>query len=281
MGFSNSYEDAKRAEAYAKLEFPGTYYLAYRDLSTIFFEHVKGKKAIDFGCGTGRSTRFLRKLGFAAVGVDISESMLKKAREMNPEGDYRLITEGDFSQFQDESYDLVLSAFTFDNISTMEKKVKNFGELARLLKPKGRLVNLVSSPEIYTHEWASFSTKDYPENEQAKSGDKVRIVQTETEDKRPVEDVVWTHEYYLETYERAGLEPVKIYKPLAKKSEPFQWINETKIAPWTIYVLKKTENLGESAQRALGSSGLKNRNLLESASTLASLLFCTVCIPRF
>jgi hypothetical protein len=27
MEFSNSYEDAKRAEAYAKLEFPGTYYL--------------------------------------------------------------------------------------------------------------------------------------------------------------------------------------------------------------------------------------------------------------
>ena len=26
MDFSNVYEDAKRAEAYAKLEFPGTYY---------------------------------------------------------------------------------------------------------------------------------------------------------------------------------------------------------------------------------------------------------------
>ena len=172
--------------------------------------------------------------------------MLKKAREMDPEGDYRLITEGDFSQFQDASYDLVLSAFTFDNIPTMEKKVINFKELARLLKPKGRLVNLVSSPEIYTHEWASFSTKDYPENRQAKSGDKVWIIQTDTEDKRPVKDVVWTHESYLETYERAELELIKIHRPLAKRSEPFQWINETKIAPWTIYVLKKTENFDKS-----------------------------------
>jgi ubiquinone/menaquinone biosynthesis C-methylase UbiE len=239
--FSNSYEDTKRAEAYAKLEFPGTYYLAFRDLPTIFFEHVKGRKALDFGCGAGRSTRFLRKLGFAAVGVDISENMLNKAREMDPQGDYRLITEGSFSQFQDESYDLVLSAFTFDNIPTMEKKVTDFKELARLLKNKGRIVSLVSSPEIYMHEWASFSTKEYPENKQAKSGDKVRIVQTDTEDKRPVEDVVWTHEYYLETYKRVGLEPVKTYRPLAKKSEPFEWVNETKIAPWVIYVLKKKE----------------------------------------
>jgi len=158
MEFSNSYEDAKRAEAYAKLEFPGTYYLAYRDLPEIIFEHVKGRKAVDFGCGAGRSTRFLQKLGFNTVGIDIAENMIKKARELDPKGDYRLIEEGDFSQFEDSAYDLALSAFTFDNIPTMEKKIKNFRELRRLLKSEGKIVNLVSSPEIYTHEWASFST---------------------------------------------------------------------------------------------------------------------------
>jgi len=79
MGFSNVYEDAKRAEVYSKLEFLGTYYLAYRDLPEIIFEHVKGRKAIDFGCGTGRSTRFLKKLGFTVVGVDIAEDMIKKS----------------------------------------------------------------------------------------------------------------------------------------------------------------------------------------------------------
>jgi SAM-dependent methyltransferase len=87
MDFFNSYEGAKRAAAYAKLEFPGTYYLAYRDLPDIIFEHVRGRKAIDFGCGAGRSTRFLQRLGFHAVGVDISGEMLKKARELDPEGD--------------------------------------------------------------------------------------------------------------------------------------------------------------------------------------------------
>jgi len=240
MEFSNSYEDPKRAEAYAKLEFPGTYYLAYRDLPQIILEHVRGRKVIDFGCGAGRSTRFLQKLGFSAVGVDISEDMIKKAREIDPKGDYRLIEEGDFSQFKDNAYDLALSIFTFDNIPTMEKKVKNFREIGSLLKSKGRIVNVVSSPEIYTHEWASFSTKGFPENKQAKSGDKVRIIQTDIEDKRPVEDVVWTDEYYRETYKKAGLELVKTYKPLAKKNEPYEWINEKKIAPWVIYVLKRS-----------------------------------------
>ena len=54
MNFTNVYEDPRRAEAYANLEFPGTYYLAYRDLPEIIFEHVKGRKALDFGCGAGR-----------------------------------------------------------------------------------------------------------------------------------------------------------------------------------------------------------------------------------
>lgn len=84
MKLLNSYEDVKRAEAYAKLEFSGTYYLAYRDLPYIIFEHVKGRKAIDFGCGTGRSTRFLYKLGFDVIGVDIAENMIKKARRARP-----------------------------------------------------------------------------------------------------------------------------------------------------------------------------------------------------
>jgi len=256
MEFSNSYEDPKRAEAYAKLEFPGTYYLAYRDLPQIIFEHVKGRKAIDFGCGAGRSTRFLQKLGFKAVGVDISKDMIKKAKEIDSEGDYRLIEEGDFIQFKDEAFDLALSVFTFDNIPTMEKKVKNFTGLRRLLNKEGRLVSVVSSPEIYVHEWASFSTKDYPENKRAKSGDKVRIIQTDIEDKRPVEDVVWTDEYYREAYRRTGLELIKTYKPLARKDEPYEWVNETKIAPWVIYVLKSNTELlriqssGKSTLRA-------------------------------
>jgi predicted TPR repeat methyltransferase len=54
--------------------------LAYRDLPRIISEHVKGRKAIDFGCGAGRSTRFLRRIGFDVVGVDIAEDMIKKAR---------------------------------------------------------------------------------------------------------------------------------------------------------------------------------------------------------
>ena len=168
MEFINSYENADYASAYAKLEFPGTYYLAYRDLPNIIKKHVKGKRALDFGCGTGRSTRFLQKYGFDATGVDIAEEMIKKAMEINPKGDYRLVSDGDLRSCGNDKYDLVLSAFTFDNIPTLGNKVRILKELSNLLKSEGRIINLVSSPEIYKNEWASFTTRDFPENKKQK-----------------------------------------------------------------------------------------------------------------
>lgn len=239
MDFINAYEDSRRAESYAKLEFPGTYYLAYRDLPKIINRHVRGNKAIDFGCGTGRSTRFLRGFGFETIGLDISEDMIDKAREIDPTGNYLLIQGDGLNALAGNVYSIVLSVFTFDNIPTMEMKVKLLRELSALLSSEGRIINLVSSPEIYTHEWASFTTRDFPENRLAKSGDKVRIIMTDVEDRRPVEDILWTDQAYQELYRRAGLKVVEKYKPLAKASEPFRWVNETRVAPWVIYILKR------------------------------------------
>jgi SAM-dependent methyltransferase len=158
--FRNVYEDDRRAGAYADLEFPGTYYLAFRDLPDIFERHVRGSVALDFGCGAGRSSRFLRDFGFTVLGVDISEPMLKGARARDANGEYVLIPDGDLSDLRDRRFDLVLCAFTFDNIPTRAKRLGLFQGLGSLLASRGRIVNLVSAPEIYVNEWASFSTKD-------------------------------------------------------------------------------------------------------------------------
>lgn len=247
MDFSNVYDDEQRARAYDRLEFPGTYYLAYRDLPKMLEEHVPGKRAVDFGCGTGRSTRFLKKLGYEVVGVDASRPMLAMARARDPEGDYRLVSGDDLGTLPAHAADLVLAAFTFDNIPTFAQKVALFRALRRLIHGEGRIVNLVSSPEIYVHEWASFSTKDYPENRQARSGDTVRIVMLDVEDQRPVEDVLWTEESYREVYEEAGLGVVQVQAPLGREDEPYPWVSETHIAPWTIYVLAPITAAGEDS----------------------------------
>ena len=237
MAFPNCYEDSTRAEAYAQLGFANTYHLAYRDLPEIIREHVVGTKAIDFGCGTGRSTKFIRSLGFDTVGADIAPEMIAKAKELDPSGNYRWVKDDDLSEFQAGGYDLVTSLFTFDNIAGVENKVRLFRDLGRLLKASGKLISVVSSPAIYLHEWASFSTKDYPENRGARSGDIVRIITTDFADRRPAEDILCTDESYREVYSQSGLKVVATYRPLGKTDEPYKWVNETRIAPWVIYVL--------------------------------------------
>lgn len=239
MNFVNCYEDPARADAYSTLEFRNTYYLAYRDLPVILQEHICGTKALDFGCGTGRSTRFLKELGFEVTGVDISEQMIGKARERDPSGDYRLVPGDDLSCLTPRSCDLVLSVFTFDNIAGWEAKMRIFRHLKALLKPgTGRIVHLVSRPEIYWHEWASFSTCAFPENRSAKSGETVRIIVADHADQRPVNDILFTDVSYREIFQEVGLTVVQKYEPLATGSEPYRWKSEIEVAPWAIYVLE-------------------------------------------
>jgi hypothetical protein len=59
----------------------------------------------------------------------------------------------------------------------------------------------------------------------------------DVEDRRPVEDILWTHEDYLEVYRRAGLQLLRTFLPLGRPEEGQSWVSETSIAPWAISVL--------------------------------------------
>lgn len=237
MSFHNAYADSRRATAYAALAFPGTYHLAFRDLPALLGPARAGATALDFGCGTGRSSRFLRDLGFRVVGVDIADDMLAHARTADPAGDYRCVADGDLSSLAAGGFDAVLCAFTFDNVPGEAHKAGLFADLRHVLRPGGRIVNVVSSPELYRLEWASFSTRAFPGNATARSGDVVRTEILDVADSRPVEDILWTEVDYRRVYDRAGLRVECVHRPLGRADEPFAWVNELTVAPWTIYQL--------------------------------------------
>jgi len=234
--FSNFYEDEERARAYATLEFPGTYCLAFRDLPALIQRHNHGSRALDFGCGTGRSTRFLRNLGLNVTGADVSQAMLDQARALDPSGEYQLIRANVVDEFAPGSFDIILAAFTFDNMPT-EAKADALSGVRILLAPAGCLLLVVSAPEIYVNEWASFSTRDFLENRHARDGDQVRIIMLDVPDRRAVEDVFCTDAHYVRLFESAGLRVLDVQRPLATGKEPTRWVSETTTAAWTIYVL--------------------------------------------
>jgi len=240
--FGNVYEDEARARAYATLQFPGTYYLAFRDLPALIRRYSHGRRALDFGCGTGRSTRFLRDLGLWVTGVDISQAMLDQARTLDPLGEYYLVRDSISGEFATGSFDVILAAFTFDNIPTDQAKADALSGLRDLLTPNGALFLVVSSAAIYVNEWVSFSTRDFPENRHARDGDRVRIVMLDVPDRRPVEDVLCTDAHYRRLFESARLRVLEVQSPLATGKEATQWVAETRTPPWTVYVLRRLAN---------------------------------------
>jgi len=239
MSFRNVYQDARRAEAYATLELGDTYHLAFRDLPALLATHATGRRALDFGCGTGRSTRFLEGLGYDTLGVDIAPEMLAIAVQRDPRGRYLRLPEGDCRPLAGAAFDVVLCAFPFDNIPSRALKLRILTDLRALLPPTAVVVNLVSSPAIYVNEWASFSTREFLEaNRRAGTGDVVRIVTTTIPDARSCDDVLFPEEAYRSLHTEAGFDTLEVRKPVARGDEGYAWKAEVHTAPWHLHVLR-------------------------------------------
>jgi hypothetical protein len=130
----------------------------------------------------------------------------------------------------------VLAAYPFDNIPGEDHRVALLTGLRQRLAPAGRIVLITSSPDLYVHEWATFSTAAFPENALAGSGEVVRIVITEGDDSRPIEDLRWFDDDYRTAFDRSGLTVMAVHRPLATGREPYEWVSELEVAPWVIYV---------------------------------------------
>jgi SAM-dependent methyltransferase len=241
MSAGNQYNDQIRADSYAKLGITNGYYLAYRDLPNLISKYRLSGLALDYGCGTGRSTRFLRDHGFSTIGVDIAEAMIMKARDLDPQGDYHVIEPGDLRNFPATAFDFVLSNMPFDNIPTMSEKVRTLLEIARVLKPGGTKILVAASHDLYLKEWVSWSSADFPENRLAKAGDPVKVAITDLGDRRIVEDTLWTEDAYRETFKSTPLQLLEILRPIVRSHDPYQceWVSERTHAPFVIFVLRK------------------------------------------
>ncbi|MDP9222524.1 MAG: methyltransferase domain-containing protein [Actinomycetota bacterium] len=101
---------------------------------------------LDIGCGTGHTTRMAARIAQdgSALGVDISEPMIVRARELARAEGLRNATflraDVQVHRFRQERYDLAISRFGtmfFDDPATA------FANIGRALRPAGRLVMMV------------------------------------------------------------------------------------------------------------------------------------------
>lgn len=235
MNNIKTHDYKKFAKKYADIGITDSFYLAYRDIPEIVQKYVHGTKALDHGCGSGRSSRFLEQLGFETIGIDSNKDMITEARQGDPYGNYEMIKDNKFP-VEDKSVDLVFSCIVFMEYSSKKRIVETLHEMQRVLKDDGVVIIITDTFEAYTGDWASFCF-DFPENQNLKSGDKAKCVFRGTN--IVFYDYVWLDEDYKESFEKTAFELAETRRPLAKGGEPYQWHSETKLPLWAVYVLKK------------------------------------------
>lgn len=101
------------------------------------------ESALDFGCGVGRLTRALAGRFQEVVGVDISEAMIDKARELNPSlahVSFVVNVREDLGLFPDGRFGFVYSNIVLQHLPTRTMIFGYVGEFLRVLAPGGLLI---------------------------------------------------------------------------------------------------------------------------------------------
>jgi SAM-dependent methyltransferase len=101
-----------------------------------------GRLTVDVGCGEGRLSRHLKQLGHTVLAVDRSPTMVRYAREADPDLDVR---EADATALplEDGAADLVVSFMSLMNTDDLDAAVR---EAARVLGPEGRYCIAIVHP---------------------------------------------------------------------------------------------------------------------------------------
>jgi SAM-dependent methyltransferase len=110
-------------------------------------------RALDVGCGEGRTTRDLVARGHRVVAIDSSPTLLRHARAAHPDGIY-LLADAAALPFPDASFDLAVAYNSLMDVADLPASVQ---EGARVLRPNGRLCVSVTHP---INDAGSFSGDD-------------------------------------------------------------------------------------------------------------------------
>jgi ubiquinone/menaquinone biosynthesis C-methylase UbiE len=101
-----------------------------------------GAEVLDVPCGFGRHSLPLAEAGYRVVGVDRSPSLLAEAERRAGGAEWPRFVRADYRElpFPDGSFDAAVNLFTSLGYLGDEDDTRVLGEIARVLRPDGRLV---------------------------------------------------------------------------------------------------------------------------------------------
>lgn len=109
-----------------------------RALLTLFAELAGQGPVLDAGCGPGRITAYLRELGCAVEGVDLSPGMIEQAHVRHPHLSFRVGAFGSLG-LAESSFAGILAWYSLIHTPPSDLRPV-FAEFALALRPKGQLL---------------------------------------------------------------------------------------------------------------------------------------------
>jgi len=100
-----------------------------------------GDRALDIGCGAGDFTAAMADAGAHAIGVEVAQAAVERARARHPGLEFRLVPIEGPLPLEDSSFDLVWASEVIEHV---DDTARWLSEVRRVLAPGGRL--LVTTP---------------------------------------------------------------------------------------------------------------------------------------
>ncbi len=204
---------------------------------------VGANNAIDYGCGAGRSTRFLKQAGLnQVVGVDINQEMLNQAAQREIPGTSYYHIESGVLPFKDGTFDLAFSGLAILEISSADEIHKVLTELKRVVTNQGTVIILTCTKEGHLTGSDSFEpilTAEQQAN--IKDGDAVPTRVKETG--QMFTDYYWSDEFLKTALQEAGLMVVEVKLPTTIPGQSNEDLQSNDQPPYVIYVSKNMKLL--------------------------------------
>jgi SAM-dependent methyltransferase len=115
--------------------------IIFMEIFVEFLKNIsKGSRFLDAGCGVGNEVcKYLVEHGYKVIGIDISESAIKLAKQNVPSARFFVMDMASMDEFLSESFDVVFSRFAIIHVKR-ELHRKVYDNFYRILASGGKIL---------------------------------------------------------------------------------------------------------------------------------------------
>lgn len=152
LQYSNYYKGKQLSKLYPTEFVVRSFLGSYSNLKPYPKSFIKGKRALDLGCGDGRNIPFLNDLGYEVYGLEIDQGIIdfcfQNLKFNNCKANLK-VGDNSNSNFPSNFFDCIVACHSFYYLKNDESFNLNLDEIYRIMKRGGRFVFSIPNHKSY------------------------------------------------------------------------------------------------------------------------------------